>query len=303
LKEYNEIKDTFRNSTGDKEGQVMSQWYYVDREKNDRVGPISIDEMDKLFNEGQLGPNSYVWTKGFENWELIKNIDELKGLGQSAPEESVQDEAEEPQDAGVISQGPSSLQAQKAEQVDWEQLDEFKRHFHIKIGLDRGDGPGSEYGPFSMNELKTLYQENRINQKTLFFSPGEDEWLFLNEIPHFEKFFGSSPTDEGGAERRKNLRKPFVARMFIHDNNELFEGVCRDVSTGGMQVLVGDFPGTVGDEISLNVHPDNGEFGFVASGKIVRKLEGGLGFSFRFTGLSDEAQQAIEKYLSTEETT
>jgi len=64
-----------------------------------------------------------------------------------------------------------------------------------------------------------------------------------------------------------------------------------------MQVLVSNFPGRVGEEISLNVHPDNSDYNFVASGKIVRRLDGDQGFSFRFTGLSEDAKNTIENYV------
>ena len=65
----------------------------------------------------------------------------------------------------------------------------------------------------------------------------------------------------------------------------------------GMQVLVSDFPAKQGDRITLNVHPENSQSGFVASGKITRLLNGGQGFSLRFIGLSPEAQKAITSYI------
>ena len=98
-------------------------------------------------------------------------------------------------------------------------------------------------------------------------------------------------------DRRKNKRKPFVARMFYHNDSIVYEGICRDISIGGLQVLVDGFPGKIGDDISLNVHPENTEHSFVAGGKIVRILEGDQGFSLRFMNLSEEARDSIEAYL------
>ena len=85
--------------------------------------------------------------------------------------------------------------------------------------------------------------------------------------------------------------------MFIENNSQLYEGICRDVSIGGMQVLVNQFPGSVSERISINVHPDNTDHHFTASGEIVRLLEGGVGFSFRFLNLSDEAMKTINSYI------
>ena len=88
--------------------------------------------------------------------------------------------------------------------------------------------------------------------------------------------------------------------MYIKNRKEVFVGICRDISIGGMQVLVDHFPGSVGERISINVHPDNTDYNFVADGNIVRSLEGGHGFSFRFLDLSRESQDAISRYLQSE---
>jgi hypothetical protein len=64
-----------------------------------------------------------------------------------------------------------------------------------------------------------------------------------------------------------------------------------------MQILLDNFQGNSGDKVTINVHPENTEHHFTASGVIVRILEGNAGFSFRFQGLSEEAKRSIEKYL------
>ncbi|MGC4057732.1 MAG: PilZ domain-containing protein [Chitinophagaceae bacterium] len=99
------------------------------------------------------------------------------------------------------------------------------------------------------------------------------------------------------AERRSSKRKPFVARMFVQNNKVVYEGICRDVSIGGMQVLMDEFKGKAGDNVSINVHPENTDYHSTAAGVVVRVLEGNSGFSFRFNNLSDEARRSIEKYI------
>ena len=87
------------------------------------------------------------------------------------------------------------------------------------------------------------------------------------------------------------------ASIFVQQQNQVFEGICRDLSIGGMQVLLDGFPGKVAQNISINVHPDNSDHHFVASGEIVRILEGNQGFSFRFINLNSEAMDAIRSYI------
>jgi hypothetical protein len=81
-------------------------------------------------------------------------------------------------------------------------------------------------------------------------------------------------------------------------------GVCRDISIGGMQVLTENIPGAAGTRLRMNISPSSQESGrkiepFVAEGIVVRILEDGRGFSFRFEKLPEPAKQAIEAYFES----
>ena len=266
---------------------MSANWYYV--EKNDRKGPVAEDKIVSLIKDQVLTEDSYVWKKGFSNWLKIKDIDELNihfnssGLELDIPLPQVMPTPK--------AKAPATTSA-----FDWANLDPEKKVFLLKIGMDR-QGAEVEYGPYSMNLLRRLFTEKRINHKTLIFAPGMENWTFLGEIPVYQEVFSEFPPVISDHERRVSIRKPFVAKMFFHNNSKVFEGVCRDISVGGLQILVSDYPANVGDLISLNVHPDNSSYSFVAAGKIVRVLEGNQGFSIRFNGLSDEAQSAINSYI------
>lgn len=117
-----------------------------------------------------------------------------------------------------------------------------------------------------------------------------------------EKTLGVELATKAGvdaSERRRAPRRPLVARLFLHNDKDVIIAVCRDISVGGMQVLTDRVPGEAGSTIKLNVSPGdpNSVKGFVAEGEIVRVLEDGRGFSFRFTKLTTEAKKAIEKYI------
>jgi hypothetical protein len=266
-------------------------WYYVDREKHDRVGPVAEGDLLNLIKTSTLDLESYVWRKGFENWMQLKDVSEL--LDKMNPVQEATPDIPSLQSEDKTNQV-------ELEKVSWEQIDRNERLFHIKTGRDRNQSNEAEYGPFTLNELIRLFHEKRISGETLFFYRGFSSWYFLVELPNYRNLFGEEPIKLDDLEKRTYLRRPFVARMFFHDNQHLYEGICRDISIGGMQVLVSDFPGKVGDIISMNVHPDNSEYCFVATGEIVRFLEGRHGFSFRFTDLSEEAHNSIEQYLKRE---
>lgn len=252
---------------------MAENWYYV--QKGNRQGPVAQEVIEGMIGKGELKPEDFVWKKGFENWKKIKEVSEL------------QKKVEEPQ--------PPVIEPTYKE-ISLKDLNPDERILYIRIGNDRGAAP-VEYGPFSLKQLKQLFSENRINGKTLLFMKGGKEWKLLADLPEYEEIFEEVPPVIQESERRVTVRKPFIARLFIHNNKNLYEGVCRDISIGGMQILVDDFQGKAGDRITINVHPENTEYHFTASGVVVRLLEGNSGFSFRFQGLSDEAKRAIEKYL------
>lgn len=250
---------------------MSEKWYYV--QNGERQGPVAFENVLGLYQSGTLNEEDYVWAKGFEDWKKIKDVPKFSSDAPSIP-------------------APIEVQ-----EVDLNNLDPNLRCLFIKTGKDRG-GNEVEYGPFSVNILKKLFNENRINGKTYIFAKGMGQWKFLADLAGYENIFEQVPPAIEESERRSSTRSPFIARMFIESQQNIYEGICRDISIGGMQVLVDDFPGKVGDKISINVHPENTDHHFVASGQIVRLLEGHQGFSFRFMNLKDDAINAINNYLN-----
>ncbi len=257
---------------------MSTDWYYVEGEQ--RVGPVSEEKIEELIEEGSLKEESFVWKKGFENWKKPKDVEEFNKRQEEIPDEI-----------------PTIVKSSEKREVSWDSIKDNEKVFLVKIGIDRGSEE-VEYGPYSLNILKRAAKEGRINGKTLLFVSGMDSWTFLADLPIFQKIFPDEEENLSVEERRRNKRRPFVARMFFHNDSIVFEGVCRDISIGGLQILVDCFPGKIGDEISLNVHPENTDYNFVASGTVVRILEGEQGFSLRFISLSDEAKNSIEDYLN-----
>ena len=256
---------------------MADNWYYV--QKGNRHGPVAIEVIEAMLARDELKTEDFVWKKGFENWMKIKEVGELKPTSPaSAPDM------------------PAEIPQPLVKELNLADLNEEERLIFIRIGMDRG-GVANDYGPFNIAQLKQLFKQNRINGKTLIFFKGMKEWKILGDLPEYQTIFEELPPVIKDTERRAAVRKPFVARMFFQNNKNVFEGICRDISIGGMQVLMDNFSGQEGDKISMNVHPENTEYHFIASGVVVRILEGNSGFSFRFQNLSDEAKRSIEKYL------
>ena len=145
-----------------------------------------------------------------------------------------------------------------------------------------------------MEVIKKLIKQKRVNHLTQVFSPGMSDWHYLSNINQLSSHFDEKNEFH---ERRNSKRCPISARVFLSDNKSFFQGVCRDVSVGGAQVLVANFPGKEGDVVKVNMHFEDGSFAFSASGKVIRVLSRVGGFAMRYIDLRPEAISMINDYI------
>lgn len=268
---------------------MSEQWFYYHNNKQE--GPLTLEQMKELMISGQLNNTSYVWTKGFADWKLIKDVSELNV--------QVKNDLKK-QETTVTATQEYTKVAQNQESAVKLLLGTVKpgeKSIYIKTGFDRGGTP-KEYGPFDLDMIRKLYQTNRINGRTLVYFPGIDCWRILAVFSDFEEIFNELPPIIEDSDRRRWERKPFTARLFFTTDNQFYEGICKDLSLGGMQVLLYKFPGKVGEVIKLNVHPEDPSHQFVAKAKIVRIAKSDGALSMEFLELSDIAKKAIQNYLS-----
>jgi hypothetical protein len=157
-------------------------------------------------------------------------------------------------------------------------------------------------GPYPESELKRWIRTGQLGADDFAWNDSLQDWAPVRSIPAFSGSFPpeAPPAPGRSAEKRSHPRKPLVARIYLTNQKELITGLCRDISVGGMQVLTDQLPGSVGEPIHFNVLPpaDSGLSSFAARGVIVRILEDGRGFSFRFSDISPEAVRSIEGYIS-----
>ena len=51
----------------------MKQYFYIDS-NNQQVGPIGDDVLKSLVYSGKLSPQTYIWTEGFSEWQLLSQV-------------------------------------------------------------------------------------------------------------------------------------------------------------------------------------------------------------------------------------
>ena len=201
-------------------GDSMVNWYYV--VGSDRVGPVSEAALQVLFLNNEINDDTYIWKKGFKNWERLKDVTELKFDKQieetSTPgpvslKNNVESSLAKPVDEKNeiefeaqlktpekknVKQAPTEstreinlaqFKADKKESPEikfsfkWMKNGKNDEMFFIKVGKDRKDFEDDIYGPYSLLEINEALTEKRVNLQTLVYSAGMSSWTKLQDTP------------------------------------------------------------------------------------------------------------------------
>lgn len=258
-------------------------------------GPLAASDVYERVTSGEITWAHYVWKPGQAEWKRLCDVKTFQAAVPSLPAKKLRNEVTEISKPDVRSGGKATKAKSSSKQSA---LKEDRSWF-----LYYND---TQFGPFTEEEILRFLSVGKINPRVHAWKGGMPNWIRLRDLEPF-KSGGSAQAGpvvktatmkERRKEQREAPRRPMVARILLHNNKNVTEAMCRDISVGGMQVLTDVIPGTVGSKIKLNV--SSGALDpFVAEGEIVRILEDNRGFSFRFSGLSDSAKRAIEKYILT----
>lgn len=117
---------------------MADNWYYV--QKGNRQGPVAIEVIEKMIADQDLKSEDFVWKKGFENWKKIKEVEELQANNNEA----------------AAPMAPE-IPVLPVKELTFKDISQNDRMIYIRIGQDRG-GAATDYGPFSIPQLKQLYK-------------------------------------------------------------------------------------------------------------------------------------------------
>lgn len=250
------------------------------------AGPLSAKDIVQRIQGGDLTFASHVWKEGFSGWTRIYDVIDFKPMLPGEPDAALISEIQR----ASQSSPPPPAPKPKEEVRNW------------YIYLD-----DANYGPISEREVQSLVDAGRIGASTHMWQKGFADWTLMKDVPAWASRLGGAKAPAPAAataavaakpaDKRSAPRKPFSTKILLTDGKEVGWALCRDISVGGMQVLMDQAPGAPGTALKLNVNPQGNMPGFACEGSIVRVLEDGRGFSFRFANLSAEARSAIEKYI------
>lgn len=286
------------------------QWYIALGES--WVGPLTASDVYQRVIEQKISWAHYVWRPGQTGWERICDLKLFQAAVPQLPPRDLQKEVKEAvrqltiptrRSVAARKQPPPAPGAAKADPEEslTQATEKIWYLFHNQ----------AQVGPFSAEEVQRFLRIGRVSPDTFAWRDGMEDWARLGKL---EGFTGVAPVSSARAEkenrkeRRSAPRRPLVARIWMTDEDTLAIGMCRDISVGGMQVLTDKVPGQVGSRVKMNISPSgvNASAGsgsqkmdpFVAEGMIVRVLEDGRGFSFRFDRLSEAAKRRVEEYIA-----
>lgn len=255
-----------------------AQWYVAVGDQP--AGPFKAAEVYEKLSTGEMTPAHYAWKKGMKDWKRLLEFSEFQIEVPKAPPKNWKP----PEEVTPPAPPPS-----KPARVWF---------------LYYND---SQFGPFSRQEVERFLSVGKIHSRVYAWKDGMGDWKTIGEISDFSGAITSTaapviPKPQASSvqlEQRAAPRRPLVARLLMASGSSVIVGVCRDVSVGGMQVLTDDIPGPAGTRLKLNVSPT--EAGtlqpFVAEGQVVRVLEDGRGFSFRFDKIDEQVKKALQEYI------
>ena len=261
------------------EHQTEKKWFVAMEER--LVGPVSGKEIALWVKGGELTLADFAWQEGFSAWKRLSDVKDFQPLLPSEPNPALMAHArtrlqqrEEP--VSTVPPPPG------AEQRIW--------FLYMN---------NAQYGPFSASEVHMMVEAGRVNENTYLWKKGMTDWVLAAEVGELSLKL-NKPTkavSARNAEKRQTPRRPFEAKILLTDGQEVGWALCRDISIGGMQLLMDHVPGDVGAQLKLNVTASADIPAFACDGEIVRVMEDGRGFSFRFLSLPAKAKAAIEKYI------
>ncbi len=276
------------------------QWYLA--QGDHWVGPLAASDVYGRVVAGEISLAHFAWKPGQAEWKRICDIKSFQSAVPALPAKGMQSEVKQAAKPAVKS-GKSAAQRAKPPAMPEDDSGESKWFLYYDESL---------YGPFTREEVSRFLKVGKIFGGTFAWCEGMETWHKISDIGELSGALEESkkiklPPSLKKSERRSSPRRPLIAKIFLSNDESVITAVCRDISVGGMQLLTDRIPGPVGTKVKLNVSPSGSSSNFtykhlepfVAEGVIVRILEDGRGFSFRFEKVSEGAKRAIESYIQS----
>lgn len=284
------------------------------------IGPLTAADVYAKIVRQEISLAHFIWRKVQKDWQRIYDTEPFKSVIPAPPSPALRAEvATKSREFKTAKKSPPPPPPKSSSGI----AERDKKTWYLYVNE-------TQLGPFSTYEIEQHLHSGQINEQAYAWRDGMEGWeriVSINALKNVmtealssnQNTSGPSPVVVPASPRKKasksdlrdTTRRPMVAKIILSNSSEVGVGVCRDISIGGMQVLTENVPRQIGGVVKINVSPLPEKYNeknsgkkasfkaFVAEGTVVRILEDGRGFSFRFTKLSDSARRSIEAYLTS----
>jgi hypothetical protein len=169
---------------------------------------------------------------------------------------------------------------------------------------------GSEFGPMSLEEIRVILKNGKLDGQIFAHQPGMDQWVPVEQIPELKEFHRKveekKEAEKPSGNRRVSRRQRLVAtvRFELAAVNERMRvwhvGLCKDICDTGMLVLSKTPPGYPGSLLFFVLEPASKLPSISGTATIVRLLPDEGGFAVRFKDLDAKAKAALQLYVETD---
>lgn len=167
-------ENTLENSSASKSADSESsneRWYYVESGKS--KGPYSRSEFLDLIVAGTVKPETYVWTKGMDEWTYLKNTDLYTTGDDSTESAAIEESAGIPvYDSELTYDQPDSVDSQP----DYEETSGESQEWYYVVN-------SRTVGPFSESVMIRNIQQGVLVASTYVWKEGYPDWKHLSDTP------------------------------------------------------------------------------------------------------------------------
>jgi hypothetical protein len=100
----------------------------------------------------------------------------------------------------------------------------------VKVVINNDNNQTEDFGPFSLEMLKQLFLDSRIDGRSYIYAPDLDNWKILADFPDFKQVFGEEPPEVTSYHRRLNTRATLNCKCMVFAEKNRYISNASDLS-------------------------------------------------------------------------
>jgi hypothetical protein len=99
----------------------------------------------------------------------------------------------------------------------------------VKVSIDDSNRT-EDFGPFSLDMIKQLFNDDRIDGRSFIYAPDLDNWRILGDFSDYKEIFGEAPPEITSFHRRFNTRMTLNCGCMVQAEKDWYNSVASDLS-------------------------------------------------------------------------